>query len=66
VKKHRDHGKSHKGMHLTGAGLQLRGLVHYWHGRKHGGMRADMVLEMEVREFYIQIHRQAAGPGLSF
>ena len=25
------------------------GLVHYHHGRKHGGTQADMVLEKELR-----------------
>jgi hypothetical protein len=36
---------SYKEKHLTGAGLQLRDLVHCCHGRKHGGVQADMVLE---------------------
>ena len=27
------------------AGLQVRGLVHYHHGRKHGGTQAEDVLE---------------------
>jgi hypothetical protein len=43
--------------HLIGAALQFRGLVHYHHGRKHGGMQADMVLEKEL-EFYIWISEQ--------
>ena len=30
-----------------GAGLQFRGLVHYSHGRKHGGTQADEMLEKE-------------------
>jgi hypothetical protein len=34
---------THKGKHLIGS--QFRGLVHYHHGRKHGRMQADMVLE---------------------
>ena len=37
--------------------LQFRGLVHYHH-EGHGGVQADMVLEKELREFYILIHRQ--------
>jgi hypothetical protein len=41
----RHHGNSYKGKHLIGAGLQFRGLVYYHHGRKHGGVQADMVLE---------------------
>ena len=30
---------------FIGSGLRFRGLVHYHHGRKHGSMQADMVLE---------------------
>lgn len=40
VKKHHDHdhGNSYKGKHFfVVARLQFRGLVHYWHGRKHTG-----------------------------
>jgi len=44
VGRHHDQGNSHKEKHLIGAGLQLRGLVYYCHGRKHGSMQADMVL----------------------
>jgi hypothetical protein len=40
---------SSKGKYFTGAGLEFRGLIHYHHGRKHGGMQADMVLEKELR-----------------
>jgi hypothetical protein len=29
--RYHDHGNSYKGMHLIGAGLQFRGLVHYCH-----------------------------------
>ena len=39
--------------HLIGAGLQFRGLVHYHHGRKHGGTQAGMVLEKELRVLYV-------------
>ena len=42
VKSHHDHGKSHKGKHPIGAGLQFRELVHYHHGGMYGGTRADM------------------------
>ena len=58
MKKHHDHSSSYKG-HLTGAGLQFRGLVHYHHGRKHGSVQADMVLEKELRVLHLD--RQAAG-----
>ena len=40
-----DCGKSYKGTHLIGAGLQLRGSVHCQHGRKHGDVQADTVLK---------------------
>jgi hypothetical protein len=33
------------GKHLSGAGLQLRGLLHCGPGREHSGTQADMVLE---------------------
>jgi hypothetical protein len=45
VKRHHDQGNSYKIKHLTGTGLQFRGLVHYYHVRKHGSIQADMVLE---------------------
>jgi hypothetical protein len=31
--------------HLSGAGLQFRGLVHYGYGGKDGNTQADMMLE---------------------
>ena len=48
VKRHHDHGNSYKGKHLTGAGLEFRGLVHDHHVRKHNSMQADMGLEKEL------------------
>lgn len=39
---------SYKGKHLIGPDLWFRGLVHYHHGRMHGGDQADMVLEREL------------------
>lgn len=47
VKTHHDHGNSHKGKHVIGAGLQFRDSVHYHHGRKHC-RQADMVLERDL------------------
>ena len=49
VKRHCDHGKSYK-KNLMGkvACLQFRGSVYYLHGREHGGMQADVVLELRV------------------
>jgi hypothetical protein len=46
MKRHHDHSISYKGKHLIGADLHFRGLGHYHHGKKHGGMQADVVLEM--------------------
>jgi hypothetical protein len=31
----------------------FRGSVHYHHGRKHGSMQADMVLEKELRVLHL-------------
>ena len=42
VKRHRDHGDSHRGKHLIGMAHVFRGLVHYhhgatwWHAGRHG------------------------------
>ena len=61
VKRHRDHcsSNSYKGKHLIGAAYSFRGLVHYCHGRKHGGVQADMVLEKELRVLHLDL--KAAG-----
>lgn len=40
------------------AGLQFGGLVPFYHDGKPEGMQADLVLERQLREFYIQISRQ--------
>ena len=44
VKRHHDHSDSYKRKHLIEAGLQLRGLAHYRHGKKHDSMKAEMML----------------------
>jgi hypothetical protein len=36
-----------------GLAYSFRGLVHYHHCRKHGGMQADMVLEEELRVLHL-------------
>jgi hypothetical protein len=36
---------THKRKHLIGAGSEFTGLVHYYHGGKHGSRQAGMVLE---------------------
>ena len=45
VKIHHDYRNTYKEKRVFGAGLHFRGLVHYPHGRYHGVMQADMVLE---------------------
>jgi hypothetical protein len=46
---------SYKGQHLIGAGLQVRGSVHYDHSGKYGNVQADMVLEMELRVLHLDL-----------
>jgi hypothetical protein len=58
VKRHDDHSNSYEGKHLIEAGYSFRGVVHY-HGRKHGGIQEDMVLEKELRA--LRIGLQATG-----
>ena len=53
VKRHKDHGNSHKGKHLAGAGLQFQRFIHYGDVVKHGGIQADMVLEKELRVLHL-------------
>jgi hypothetical protein len=33
----------------------FRGIVYYHHGRKHGSMQADMVLEKELRVLHLDL-----------
>lgn len=49
----------YKEKHLIGAHLQFRGLVHFYHGRKHGDTQGDMVLEKEMSVLHLDPH--AAG-----
>jgi hypothetical protein len=55
VKRHSDHSNSYKGKHLTGAGSQLRDLVHCHRGRKRDGTQADMALEKEPRGLHLDL-----------
>jgi hypothetical protein len=41
------------GQHLIGLAYRFRGSVHYHHGRKHGSIQADMVLEEELRVLHL-------------
>ena len=59
MKRHSDHNNSDKGKRLVVAGLQLRGLVSYSHGREHGNMQTDIVVEMLLR--VLLLGPQAAG-----
>jgi hypothetical protein len=36
-----------------GLAYDFRGLVHYHHGRKHGSVQANMVLEKELRFLHV-------------
>jgi hypothetical protein len=42
-----------------GLAYSFRGSVHYHHGRKHGGMQADMVLQ-EQRVLLLHLNMKAA------
>ena len=53
VNRHHDQGNSYKEQHLIGAAYTFRGSVHYHHGRKHGSVQADTVLE-ELRVLHLQ------------
>jgi hypothetical protein len=53
----------YKRKYLTGADLQIRGLVHYYHCKKHGGMQGDKVLEKELRVLHPGSRKRT---GLSF
>lgn len=70
MKRHHDHSSSYKGKKLIGVSLQFRDVVHFHHGWEHGDIQGDLVLERELRAFYIQICRQQEekdpGPGSSF
>ena len=52
VKRHHDQGNSHKDKLLA---YSFRGSVYYHHGRKHGSMQADMVLEKELRVLHLDL-----------
>ena len=42
-----------------GLAYRFRGLIHYCHGKKLGGIQEDMVLEKELKVLYLD--EQAAG-----
>jgi hypothetical protein len=53
LKRDRDHSNSYEEKHLTGAGLQFRGLVCFCHGGKHGGIQPDMLLDRDLRTLHL-------------
>ena len=61
------HSNSFKGKHWIGLAYRFRGLVHYCHGRKHGGMQADIAREgAESSTSELEGRRKAfIGTGLS-
>jgi hypothetical protein len=49
---------THNCKHLIGPTYSFRGLVNYHHGRKHGGMQVDKVLEeTEVLHLNLKVAR---------
>ena len=56
VKTHHAHDNSSKGLDLNEeAHLQSKDLVHCHHDKKQGIMQSDVVLEKELKSFYILI-----------
>jgi hypothetical protein len=43
----------YEGKHLTGTGLQFRGLVHCCHDGTQGNTQADMVLQRDLGVLYL-------------
>ena len=62
LKKLMENVKVKKKYWLEDVSLLFRGLVHCYHGEKHGNMQADMVLKKELR--VVQFDPQATGSEL--
>jgi hypothetical protein len=60
MKRHHNQGNFYKGKFIISLGLaySFRGLIHYYHGRNHGSLQADMVL-VELR--VLDLDPQALG-----
>jgi hypothetical protein len=56
VSRHHDQGKSYKGRHLIGAGLQVQRISPLLSKDKHGSIQAGMVQELRV----LHLHLKAA------
>ena len=63
MERYHDHSNSYKEKHLIGAGLQFQSL--YCHGRDHGRMHADMVLEKEMRVLHLDLKETVCHTGCS-
>ena len=61
MKGHHDQGNVYKSKLLVGAGLQFQRSVHYHHGRKHGSVQVDMVLEKELRVLHLDLKAASGG-----
>ena len=62
VKRYYDHSNSYKGKYLIGVAYSFRGVVHYHHGGRHGGVQAHMMLEKELR--VVHLDTEATGSEL--
>lgn len=49
LKRDRDHSNSYEEKHLTGAGLQFRGLACFC----HGGIQPDLLLDRDLRTLHL-------------
>lgn len=52
VKTHEDHRNSYKGKHSLSLVESFKGLIYYYHGRKHEYVHADMIPEKELKVLY--------------
>jgi hypothetical protein len=69
VKRHHDQGKSYKGQHLIGVGLQVQGFRPLSSMREHGSIQAYMRLEeLKILHLVLKAPRRVASrqPGLGF
>jgi hypothetical protein len=48
-----------------GLAYSFRGLVHYYHGRNHGSMQVDMMVEKKLRVLYLDPTSATKGLPLS-
>ena len=53
MKRYHDHGNSYKKILSLELAYRARGLVHYYFGRKLGGMQAVMLLDKKLRVLHL-------------